>query len=68
MTVLDYSVAQLALWRKKVRWMPLLLSVLAWPFVALGATAAATVVAYRFVLASVQTGYADVRGRYPRAG
>lgn len=68
MTVLEYSVGRLRTWRANVRWRLLILTLVAWPFTAAGAVAGALVVSYRFVIDSVQTGYADVRGRYPRAG
>lgn len=66
MTVIEYSVTRLGL--NRVRWIPLLLTFAAWPFTAAGAVAGAVVVAYRFVIDAVTTGYTDVRGRYPRAG
>jgi len=65
-SVLEYSVARLGL--SKVRWLPLLLTFLAFPFTAAGAIGAGAVIAYRFTVAAVQTGYHDVRDRYPRAG
>jgi hypothetical protein len=67
-TALDYSVARIADWRTRVRVMPLLLSLLALPFLVAGSTAAAAVIAYRFAVAATQTGYADVRDRYSRVG
>lgn len=68
MTALDYSVARIVDWRSRLRLMPLLLSLLALPFMAAGSTAAAAVIAYRFAIAATQTGYADVRDRHARVG
>jgi hypothetical protein len=66
-TALDYSVARVVDWHSRVRLLPILLSVLAFPFVAIGWTAAAVVVALESAIAAVQTGYSDLRDRHPRA-
>lgn len=52
---------------RRVRWLPLLLTVLAMPFVAVGATAEALVVAARWCAAAVVLGRDAVRERQ-RAG
>lgn len=67
MTTFEYASARLTTWQKRIRLVPLLLSILASPFFAAGWTGGIAVVAYRSALLAVKTGYADVRDRYPRA-
>lgn len=62
MSTLEYSIARIA----RVRWVPLLLTLAAWPFTAVGAVGAAAVIAFWYAVDAVKTGYADVRDRYPR--
>jgi hypothetical protein len=66
-TVIEYSAALARDWRVKLRLMPLLLTLLAFPFVAAGWTAGRVVVGFKVATAAVRTGYADVRARYPNA-
>jgi hypothetical protein len=66
-TTFEYASARLTTWRVRVRLVPLLLSILALPFVAIGWTGGISVVGYRAAVLAVRTGYADVRSRYPRA-
>lgn len=68
MTTLEYASARVSALRLRLRPTALLLTLLALPFVLAGALYAAAEVGVRFIVASAQTGYADVRDRYPRAG
>jgi hypothetical protein len=66
-TVIGYSAALARGWRKRLRIVPLLWTLAAFPFVAAGWAAGMAVVGYHLAVAAVRTGYADVRARYPNA-
>lgn len=62
MTAVEYASARLAGLRGRVRLGPLLLSLLAFPFVAAGWVGGLSVVAFRAAVLATRTGYADVLG------
>ncbi len=65
MTTLEYATARASSWWSVL--VPLLLSLLAFPFVAAGWTGGVAVLLYRAALLAVRTGYSEVVEGRPRA-